>query len=90
MRDGCVSEAGSYDDLLERDGAFAEFIKTYLQETEELSDDDMSSDGEISATCEPSFMFYSHMRLVELFRFQLDRWWRYFVLKNETICDAKY
>ena len=66
MRDGCVSEAGSYDDLLERDGAFAEFIKTYLQETEELSDDDMSSDGETSATCEPSFMLCSHLLRLRL------------------------
>ena len=28
---------GTYDDLLERDGAFAEFIRTYL--SEEQSDD---------------------------------------------------
>ena len=46
MKDGRVSEAGSYDDLLEGDGAFAEFIKTYLLETEDLSDEQMTSDGE--------------------------------------------
>ena len=46
MKDGRVSEAGSYDDLLEGDGAFAEFIKTYLLETEDLSDEEITSDGE--------------------------------------------
>ncbi len=46
MRRGRVSEAGSYDDLLNSDGAFAEFIKTYLQETEDLSEEEMTSEGE--------------------------------------------
>ena len=34
--------------------------------TEELSDDDMSSDGETSATCEPSFMLCSHLRSIAI------------------------
>ena len=45
MRDGTVSEAGSYDALLDRGGAFSDFIKTYLQETEEQSEEELSSDG---------------------------------------------
>ncbi len=35
LRDGAVAEHGSYEDLLAREGAFAEFLQTYLQEAEE-------------------------------------------------------
>ena len=44
MKDGNVSEQGSYDELLDKNGAFAEFIKNYLIETEGLSDDEMVSE----------------------------------------------
>ncbi|KAK2140223.1 hypothetical protein LSH36_1431g00002 [Paralvinella palmiformis] len=32
MKDGEISELGSYTELIERDGAFSEFIQTYLTE----------------------------------------------------------
>ena len=36
---------GKYQELLDHDGAFAEFIKTYLVETEELSDEELDEEG---------------------------------------------
>lgn len=32
MSDGCVSEVGTYNELLDRNGAFAEFVRKYLEE----------------------------------------------------------
>lgn len=40
---GEVSEVGTYTELMERNGAFAEFVRTHLQE--ESSSDDESTDG---------------------------------------------
>lgn len=39
---GEVSEVGTYTELMERDGAFAEFVRTHLQE--ESSSDEESTD----------------------------------------------
>ena len=40
MREGEISELGTYEELLDHDGAFAEFLKNYLREDvdEESSD----------------------------------------------------
>ena len=35
MKDGEISEIGGYEELLERQGAFSEFIHTYLAENQE-------------------------------------------------------
>ncbi|XP_067676731.1 multidrug resistance-associated protein 1-like isoform X1 [Haliotis asinina] len=43
MNDGCITETGSYDELMSHDGHFAQFLKTYLIEQEE----DDSEDPEI-------------------------------------------
>ena len=37
---GEISETGTYDDLISFDGAFAEFIRTYLTETAGKEDED--------------------------------------------------
>ncbi len=57
MKDGAVSEQGSYDELLDRDGAFAEFIKNYLIETEGLSEDEMLTDTGITPPHKYTFKF---------------------------------
>jgi len=41
--DGEISEAGSYDELLSRDQAFAQFLRTYLQQQDDDDDDDEES-----------------------------------------------
>lgn len=43
---GRVSEIGTYEQLISRDGAFAEFIRTYLKDTAD-EEEDLDSDGEI-------------------------------------------
>ncbi|OPL21777.1 multidrug 1-like resistance-associated protein, partial [Mytilus galloprovincialis] len=40
MMDGAVSECGSYDELLSHDGAFAQFLKMYLIQTEDEEEED--------------------------------------------------
>ena len=45
MTDGHISEYGTYEDLLESNGAFAEFIRTYLNEEEEDSEPDDDPDS---------------------------------------------
>ena len=40
LKDGAISEMGTYEELLTRHGAFAEYIQTYLQEN-----DDSDSEG---------------------------------------------
>ena len=40
---GTISEVGTYDELISVNGAFAEFIRTYLTETAEDEDDDSDS-----------------------------------------------
>jgi len=40
LQDGFVSESGSYEELLAQDGAFADFLRTYLNEQDNKSSDD--------------------------------------------------
>ena len=47
LKDGEIAERGSYEELLTQEGAFAEFLQTYLQEAEE---DDSESMYKYSAT----------------------------------------
>ena len=42
---GTISEVGTYDELISHNGAFADFIETYLKETSEQSDPD--SEGSV-------------------------------------------
>lgn len=44
LRHGRISEQGSYHELLQQNGAFAEFISNYL--AEDHSDDDKDEDSE--------------------------------------------
>ena len=43
MDNGKISEVGSYEQLMAHDGAFAQFLRTYLVNAE--SDDDSDDDG---------------------------------------------
>lgn len=40
MKDGHISEMGTYSELLRKNGAFADFMRTYLNDDEEIDDDD--------------------------------------------------
>lgn len=41
--DGKISELGSYEELMSHDGTFAQFLKTYLNQEEEVEEDDEES-----------------------------------------------
>lgn len=45
MSGGKISEMGSYQELLDRDGAFAEFLRTYASAEQDLASEDDSKDG---------------------------------------------
>ena len=40
MKDGHISEMGTYAELLQRNGAFADYMRTYLNEDEGFDDED--------------------------------------------------
>ena len=40
MADGRVTEVGTYDELIKKEGAFAQFISTYLNEHVSSSEED--------------------------------------------------
>lgn len=48
MKDGTVSEVGTYRKLLKNDGPFAEFIRTYLEQEEELSSEESADEESMS------------------------------------------
>ena len=39
LEDGMISERGSYNELIQKDGSFATFLATYLNELEEDADE---------------------------------------------------
>ena len=45
MSGGKISEMGSYQELLDRDGAFAEFLRTYANAEQDLASEDDSVSG---------------------------------------------
>nr|XP_038941124.1 multidrug resistance-associated protein 1 isoform X4 [Rattus norvegicus] len=45
MSGGKISEMGSYQELLDRDGAFAEFVRTYANTEQDLASEDDSKNG---------------------------------------------
>ncbi|GAB1300029.1 Multidrug resistance-associated protein 1 [Apodemus speciosus] len=45
MNGGKISEMGSYQELLDRDGAFAEFLRTYANAEQDLASEDDSVSG---------------------------------------------
>jgi len=47
MRNGQISEIGSYQDLLSHDKAFAQFLKTYLVHDDEEDDGETDVEGEM-------------------------------------------
>ena len=53
MRNGQISEIGSYQDLLSHDKAFAQFLKTYLTHDDDDNDDETDVEGE-------SLLYYGH------------------------------
>uniref|UniRef100_A0A668V5I2 ATP-binding cassette, sub-family C (CFTR/MRP), member 3 n=1 Tax=Oreochromis aureus TaxID=47969 RepID=A0A668V5I2_OREAU len=53
MVDGRVSEMGSYQDLLKQNGAFAEFLRNYIIEDDELFPDDALSNHTDMVDSEP-------------------------------------
>ncbi len=40
LKEGQVSEVGTYQELLDNDGAFAEFLRTYLTSEEEKNEEE--------------------------------------------------
>lgn len=44
LKDGAISEVGSYNELLEKNGAFAEFLQNYSLQDEE---DKVEEEGEL-------------------------------------------
>ena len=44
LHQGKIFEAGTYNDLIEKDGAFAHYIRTYLTE-EDLSETESDAEG---------------------------------------------
>lgn len=55
---GEISEVGSYDELMTHDGAFAQFLKTYLleKETDEGEEDE---EGEFDGETRLGFIIFS-------------------------------
>ena len=47
MRNGQVSEMGTFQELLDRKGAFAEFIATYLVSNGDDDTDDEDEEGQL-------------------------------------------
>ena len=45
LSDGKISEMGSYDELMTHDGAFAQFLTTYLTQQEESDSDEEDEEG---------------------------------------------
>ena len=45
--DGAISEVGTYKELLQNEGDFAEFIQTYLNEFQNKEDDSDDSDDDM-------------------------------------------
>ena len=46
MSDGCITEKGSYDQLMSHNGAFAQFLKAYLQTEESSDEEDVDPESE--------------------------------------------
>lgn len=53
MSGGKISEMGSYQELLDRDGAFAEFLRTYANAEQDLASEDDSKNGRELARAGP-------------------------------------
>ncbi len=45
VKDGEISEMGTYNELLQRNGAFAEFIKLYLDAADDGEDEEEDPEG---------------------------------------------
>lgn len=45
MTDGRISEMGTYNELLSHNGAFAQFLTTYLTQQDESEDDEDDEEG---------------------------------------------
>ncbi len=84
MKDGKVSEVGTYTELLSHDGAFAELIRTYLTEDgEEEEDDDEEGKGKdyVLTKMRLSTFFQScHSEFIKIISMN-ERWDFWFFLK---------
>ena len=45
MKNGTISETGTYQELLKNDGAFAEFLRTYLEQDEDILNEDETEES---------------------------------------------
>jgi len=45
MKNGTISETGTYQELLKNDGAFAEFLRTYLEQEEDILNEDETEES---------------------------------------------
>lgn len=57
MKDGCVSEAGSYEELLSHNGPFAQFLKTYFLQEDKNEEED--PEGKSLLRSNFSFFFFT-------------------------------
>ena len=64
LRDGEISEIGTYKELLKHDGAFAEFLRTYLNELDESDSSDPDSEC-LFLYSFPQLVYYSSKVLVK-------------------------
>ena len=64
MVNGAVSEIGSYQELLDQNGAFAEFLRNYSQDAEEQEQEqegeEEEEEEEDDAPCKISFFSFFH------------------------------
>ena len=64
MNKGTIAEVGSYEELMEHDGTFAKFMKTYLTEHNSDSDSDVEGiDSIIVIERNYSFSWYMYRKL---------------------------
>ena len=48
--DGHIVDIGTYDELISRDGAFAQFLKSYLEQDDESGNEDVDDEGTARGT----------------------------------------
>ena len=61
LSQGQISELGSYDQLMQHDGDFAQFLKTYMMEVADSEDEEFP---ECECYRSPSFFVWGHVLAV--------------------------
>lgn len=62
LKDGSISEIGTYKELLDKKGAFSDFIMTHLQEASENDDAEGNFLKFISIAFMVQFLFYVQLK----------------------------